>query len=61
MELILPMYDTHPYFSLKNLGKNVCIIHGKNGNLEMVYKTIHLKLKSDNFSTNICMLYNISV
>ena len=25
----LPMYNAHPYFSLKNLGKNVHIIHGK--------------------------------
>ena len=29
MELILPMYNAHPYFSLKNLGKKVHIIHGK--------------------------------
>ena len=29
MELALPMYNTHPYFPLKNLGKKVCIIHGK--------------------------------
>ena len=28
-ELVLPMCNTHPYFSLKNLGKNVRIIHGK--------------------------------
>ena len=27
MELVLPMYNVHPYFSLKNLGKEVCIIH----------------------------------
>ena len=26
---ITPMYNMHPYFSLKNLGKKVCIIHGK--------------------------------
>ena len=25
------MYNVHPYFSLKNLGKNVHIIHGKTG------------------------------
>ena len=29
MELVLPMYNVHPYFSLKNLGKKVSIIHGK--------------------------------
>ena len=28
-ELVLPMYNAHPYFSLKNLGKKVLIIHGK--------------------------------
>ena len=27
--LMLPMYNAHPYFSLKNLSKNVHIIHGK--------------------------------
>ena len=26
---ILPMYNVHPYFSLKNLGKNMHIIHCK--------------------------------
>ena len=26
---LIPMYDAHPYFSLKNLGVKVCIIHGK--------------------------------
>ena len=31
MELVLPMYNVHPYFSLKNLGKKVSIIHGKYG------------------------------
>ena len=29
MELVLPMYNAHPYFSFKNLDKNVRIIHGK--------------------------------
>ena len=29
MELVLPMYNVHLYFSLTNLGKNVCIIHSK--------------------------------
>ena len=29
MELVLPMYNAHPYISLKNLGKNVHITHGK--------------------------------
>ena len=27
--IIIPMYNVHPYFPLKNLGKKVCIIHGK--------------------------------
>ena len=25
----LPMYNMHPYLSLKNMGKKVCIKHGK--------------------------------
>ena len=29
MELVPPMCNVHPYFSLKNLGKKVRIIHGK--------------------------------
>ena len=29
MELVVSMYNVHPYFSLKNVGKTVCIIHGK--------------------------------
>ena len=29
MELVPPMYNTHPYFSLKNLDKTVLIIHRK--------------------------------
>ena len=29
MELLLPMYNVHPYFSLKDLGKKVHIIHGQ--------------------------------
>ena len=29
MELVRPMYNVHSYFSLKNLGKKVCIIHSK--------------------------------
>ena len=28
-ELALPMYNVHPFFSLKNLGKKVHIINGK--------------------------------
>ena len=30
MELALPMYNVHPYSSLKNLGKKAHLIHGKN-------------------------------
>ena len=29
MELVLPMYNVHPYFSLRNLVKKVYILHGK--------------------------------
>ena len=28
-ELVLPMYNVHPYLLLKNVGKNVCIINGE--------------------------------
>ena len=28
-ELVLPMYNVHPYVSLRHLGKKVCIIHSK--------------------------------
>ena len=28
-ELVLPMYNAHPYFPLKNFGKKVSIIHSK--------------------------------
>ena len=27
--IIIPMYNAHPYFSLINLGKKMCIIYGK--------------------------------
>ena len=29
MESVLPMYNAHPYFSLKSLGKKMHIIHNK--------------------------------
>ena len=29
MEVVLAMYNEHPYFSPKNLGKQVCVMHGK--------------------------------
>ena len=29
MELVLPIYNAHPYFSLKDLGRKVHINHGK--------------------------------
>ena len=29
MELVLPMYNVHSYFYLKNLGKKIHIIHSK--------------------------------
>ena len=31
MELVLPMYNVHPYFSLKNLGKNCTLYTAKYG------------------------------
>ena len=33
MELVLPMYNADPYFSLKNLGKIMLIIHNKIGHI----------------------------
>ena len=30
-ELVLPMYNVHPYFSLKNVGKKVCMYTAKYG------------------------------
>ena len=29
MELVLPIYNAHPYFFLKNLSQKVCILNGK--------------------------------
>ena len=37
MELVLPMYNAHPYFSLKNLGKIVRIMHGKVQQIVLFY------------------------
>ena len=31
MELVLPMYNVHPYFSLNNLGKKCALHMGKYG------------------------------
>ena len=35
MELVLPMYDAHPYFSLKNLGKAYALYTAKYGTYRM--------------------------
>ena len=46
MELVLPMYNVHPYFSLKNLGQTMLIIHSKIwGNVSMTSGSSLLKLK----------------
>ena len=29
MELVLSTYNAHPYFSLKNLGTEMCVMHSK--------------------------------
>ena len=49
MELVLPMYNVHPYFSLKTLGKRVSIIHSKiwyikryNANKDSAYITQYI-------------------
>ena len=31
MELVLPIYNVHPYFSLKNLGKKCALYKAKYG------------------------------
>ena len=31
MELVLPMYNVHPYFSLKTVGKNCTLYTAKYG------------------------------
>ena len=46
MELVLPMYNAYPYFSLTDLGKEVYIVHGKiwyfEGDWSLnVYELIH--------------------
>ena len=35
MGLVLPIYNGHPYSSLKTLGKKVCIMHGKIWQLQL--------------------------
>ena len=34
MKLVLPMYNVHPYFSLKNLGKKCVLYTAKYGRSE---------------------------
>ena len=38
MKLILPMYNAHPYFSLKNLGKKYTLYMAKYGNCSVIMK-----------------------
>ena len=35
MELVLAVYNAQPYFSLKNLGKNVHVIHSKKRHMHL--------------------------
>ena len=48
MQLVLLMYNVYPYFSLKNLGKKVCIIYSKirysSSTLAKSGKSPHLKV-----------------
>ena len=45
MELVLPMYNAHPYFSLKNLVKKVRLVHSR---LQLrTYCPAYLKLTED--------------
>ena len=31
VSIIIPMYNAHPYFSFKNLGKKMCVIDADTG------------------------------
>ena len=48
MELALPMFNVHPYLSLKNLSKKVCIIHNKIQQIDLWYilEVGHLELNT---------------
>ena len=37
MELVLPMYNVHPCFSLKNLDKKCALYMEKHGNTTNIY------------------------
>ena len=42
MELVLSMYNAHPYFSLKNLGKRCTLYMAKCSNLpQYFYHSVH--------------------
>ena len=48
MELVLPMYNTHPYFSLKNLRKSMHIIHDKIRYISKYFGTWHASIHLEN-------------
>ena len=45
-KLVIPMYNVHPYFSIKNLGTKVCIIHSKTPYQK--YRALHNECEDDN-------------
>ena len=42
MELVLPIYNTHPYFSPKTLGKNCALYMAKYGKFTMLMISVQL-------------------
>ena len=49
MELVLPMYNVHPYFPLKNLGKKYALYMAKYSTSSLSYNKIYIFLKKKNY------------
>ena len=49
MELVLPMYNVHPYFPLKNLGKKYALYMAKYSTSSLPYNKIYIFLKKKIF------------
>ena len=65
MDLVLPICNAHPYFSFKNLGKNVCINTQQNTISLFVVRTFriyplsYLHIHNTVLSTVVTILYQI--
>ena len=60
-ELVLPMYNARPYFSLKNLGTEVRVMHGKIWSLVVTKqawgcKVVHREY-SNNYNNTVITIY----